>query len=428
MASSDDEQEPKSGRGFAGLASMVSDVEEAVANVPKPQEASEPASSTRTIAQASSPSNGKESESDRKSVGVQAKPKKGSSAGGWIFLIVLASVAALIVGAWNNYNSSNSTYAANSSSSSTYASTASSSSATPAPSWKQPTAPAPVPARPTEQKPPTGRNNVFSRAQIRYCIAEGIRIEAGRAAMNDYSDSDVDKFNRYVDDYNSRCGEYRYLEGVLASARSDLEPFRSEILTEGRNRFARGSSIAATKTAPEPDATVEAIQRRLNELGYDAGSADGLMGARTRSAIVAFQKDTGVQVDGIANEALLQKALQQDVHDASRNTRTPTSPAHDPLFGSGATDPDLSGLSIAERQSIEAVCSSDKYTKGPAAYNACLSRQLATLSGQSARPDLSGLSIAERQSIEAVCSSDKYTKGPAAYNACLSRQLALLRN
>lgn len=45
---------------------------------------------------------------------------------------------------------------------------------------------------------------------------------------------------------------------------------------------------------------IKAIQERLNELGYDCGVADGIIGAKTISAIKRFQSDNGLTVDGIA--------------------------------------------------------------------------------------------------------------------------------
>lgn len=83
------------------------------------------------------------------------------------------------------------------------------------------------------------------------------------------------------------------------------------------------------------------------------------------------------------------------------------------------TRADTSGLSRSDRSSIEAVCSTDKYQHGPVAYNQCLSRHLESMAGQP-RVTLGDLSISERSSIEAACSQDKYQRGPAAYNRCLS--------
>ena len=51
--------------------------------------------------------------------------------------------------------------------------------------------------------------------------------------------------------------------------------------------------------------TVLELQRELNRLGYNAGPADGLMGARTRAAIQAYQQDHGLLVDGQPASSLL---------------------------------------------------------------------------------------------------------------------------
>jgi peptidoglycan hydrolase-like protein with peptidoglycan-binding domain/DNA-binding CsgD family transcriptional regulator len=44
---------------------------------------------------------------------------------------------------------------------------------------------------------------------------------------------------------------------------------------------------------------VRAIQRRLTELGFRPGPVDGLFGARTEQAVLAFQRTHGLSVDGI---------------------------------------------------------------------------------------------------------------------------------
>lgn len=55
----------------------------------------------------------------------------------------------------------------------------------------------------------------------------------------------------------------------------------------------------------QASSTVMEVQRELNQLGYNAGTADGLMGARTRSAIQAYQRDSKLRVDGQATSSLL---------------------------------------------------------------------------------------------------------------------------
>lgn len=53
------------------------------------------------------------------------------------------------------------------------------------------------------------------------------------------------------------------------------------------------------------DATVAAVQRRLARGGYYHGSIDGVIGAGTRSAIRAFERNNGLPVDGIIDRQLL---------------------------------------------------------------------------------------------------------------------------
>lgn len=50
---------------------------------------------------------------------------------------------------------------------------------------------------------------------------------------------------------------------------------------------------------------VTLIQQRLQELGYDPGAADGIYGARTQDAVTAFQRDYGLDADGIAGKNTL---------------------------------------------------------------------------------------------------------------------------
>jgi localization factor PodJL len=56
---------------------------------------------------------------------------------------------------------------------------------------------------------------------------------------------------------------------------------------------------------------VRNIQLILNKNGYDAGSPDGVMGARTKSAIADFQKANGMEPTGAVNEALVTALLKK---------------------------------------------------------------------------------------------------------------------
>ena len=61
---------------------------------------------------------------------------------------------------------------------------------------------------------------------------------------------------------------------------------------------------------------ITAAQRALNQLGYDAGNADGIGGPATRHAILAFQKDHGLTENGRLTFAVAEKihaALQSEM-------------------------------------------------------------------------------------------------------------------
>ena len=97
------------------------------------------------------------------------------------------------------------------------------------------------------------------------------------------------------------------------------------------------SSSARYASSPvataDPDATrtltlgmtgndVYALQERLIELRYLSGVADGVFGAETQAALIAFQKNNGLTADGNAGSSTLKK-LAGSCKAATRTTPTP---------------------------------------------------------------------------------------------------------
>jgi hypothetical protein len=70
-------------------------------------------------------------------------------------------------------------------------------------------------------------------------------------------------------------------------------------------------STASPRTA-KPDREVAGVQADLWDLGYDPGPVDGLLGARTRAAIRAYQRDAGLPVDGKVSVGLIDR-LRRDL-------------------------------------------------------------------------------------------------------------------
>ena len=48
---------------------------------------------------------------------------------------------------------------------------------------------------------------------------------------------------------------------------------------------------------------VKEVQRRLKQWGYYSGSVDGVFGAGTKAAVIAFQKKNGLKADGVVGKA-----------------------------------------------------------------------------------------------------------------------------
>lgn len=51
---------------------------------------------------------------------------------------------------------------------------------------------------------------------------------------------------------------------------------------------------------------VTRIQQKLQELGYDPGTADGIYGTKTKNAVISFQRDNGLDDDGIVGPKTLE--------------------------------------------------------------------------------------------------------------------------
>lgn len=218
------ENEKKEDKGFAGLASLVSDMDTPPPPAAKKEPAADAPSAPRPAPQPAQPQPQSQT-SQRQTYQEPSQPSSGSSGVEWVL-----GIAAVIGVLWLIGQADKST----TSSAPSYSPPTQSA----APSNTLPTQPQ-APSRPLEVKPPIGQGLVLSREQIRYCLAEDIRMEGAKSALNNYSDYDVDRFNAMVTDYNSRCGSFRYRSGTLESARRDIEPYRAELYAQGRGSFAR---------------------------------------------------------------------------------------------------------------------------------------------------------------------------------------------
>ena len=248
-------------------------------------------------------------------------------------------------------------------------------------------------------KPSVGTNYVLSIPEIRWCIREGIRIEAMRDVID--KNAGIDEFNSIVNNYNSRCGNYRYRKGSQSRAESDVEAYRSQIVAEairearqmGRSYQTSYPSVSlgvSTSTDPKkPNAqyTREA-QQLLTDLGYDPGPVDGDYGRRTADAVRAFQKAQGIVVDGWISRSLVD-ALRSAIINKSKSHSAPTdSQRNIPRINKGFdTSKNISDISDVARAGVIEAC---KYRGSPENVYSCQQEELTKLKRTEAGLNLNG--------------------------------------
>ncbi|MBL4805795.1 MAG: hypothetical protein JKY31_00720 [Rhodobacteraceae bacterium] len=98
----------------------------------------------------------------------------------------------------------------------------------------QPPTPAAAPTQTValETLPPVGRGLTLNRSQIRYCVFQGQRLDTIRPLTN--TNNQIDRFNRLIDDFNSRCSDYRYRSGALSSIQREAREKASELRADAR--------------------------------------------------------------------------------------------------------------------------------------------------------------------------------------------------
>lgn len=81
---------------------------------------------------------------------------------------------------------------------------------------------------------------------------------------------------------------------------------------------AKGKMTRTLKAGCSGDDVAE-LQKALKSFGYDCGSADGVFGAKTTAAVVGFQRDNGLTIDGIVGQktkaAIDAKSKQEKTED-----------------------------------------------------------------------------------------------------------------
>lgn len=252
--SSKGEKQKDAGKGFAGLLSLVSDVDSVVASARQNTfwQSVASASSGNTIP-LSHPSVTEKCDTEHQFY----QSSSSAQVGGWSTSKRLLGIGALIGVLWLLSPGPGNKDVTPSSVTGLTVPTAP--EANPSPNVDRSLlAPTQALNRLVEEKPPIGTDNVLGLAQIRYCVWEDIRIGAAKGVINEYVEAEIDRFNAMVADYNVRCGQFRYRAGSLESVRSEVEAERLRLESEGVARFRHPTSrnFAAQQNSSGTNASI----------------------------------------------------------------------------------------------------------------------------------------------------------------------------
>ncbi len=106
----------------------------------------------------------------------------------------------------------------------------------------------------------------------------------------------------------------------LAAARLAVDTWKQTPLERAANEVEVNPSwttdedtLSKANLVSEPSDLVLNVQKLLGRLGYDAGSADGQFGPKTRDAVISFQKEAGLPATGKIDKELLKALLGRSI-------------------------------------------------------------------------------------------------------------------
>ncbi len=130
-------------------------------------------------------------------------------------------------------------------------------------------------------------------------------------------------------DYPSATGNYATLTKTAVIRFQSNNGLSADGVAGPLTQSKLNSSAAKSLVLKEGSSgeAVKALQLKLKSLGYFSGTGTGYYGAVTRAAVIAFQKASGLSVDGIAGPATHNKAFSGNAASASQQSKASASAA-----------------------------------------------------------------------------------------------------
>ncbi len=103
---------------------------------------------------------------------------------------------------------------------------------------------------------------------------------------------------------------------LAASAAAGTAHLAQRSMDEAEQSVSAQAIEAAVLRQGSRGGEVKEVQRRLKQWGYYSGAVDGIFGAGTKRAVVAFQKKNGLTADGVVGRATYKALGMNDSYNA----------------------------------------------------------------------------------------------------------------
>jgi len=101
-----------------------------------------------------------------------------------------------------------------------------------------------------EEIPPVSEaGHILTQAQVRYCLAEGVRIDGMKEILDNYSQSEIDNFNSYVNVMNKRCENSRYYISDKTKVDNQIESNRAKLKNDGAERLLKFRGLSSNTSS-----------------------------------------------------------------------------------------------------------------------------------------------------------------------------------
>ncbi len=181
----------------------------------------------------------------------------------------------------------------------------------------------------------------MKKFNVRKCLAAGLIMMALFCVpLFSYAqEEDVDALKEQISTLESENADLQSQVEQLESENAALQEQLAGAETAEPETEALQTEIAGVEYTDK--SIVQMVQQALNDAGYECGTADGVAGSKTVEAINAYEKEKGINVNGVITDELLDSlGIADAVAEAAENEAKMKEYSSEYSYTQLARDPD----------------------------------------------------------------------------------------